>query len=327
MNNKIKKVLGTVMIVGLVAGMTGCQLAKEETTENTITATAGIEDQDQLCGAYITLDENDLLGQDRIYATETKNSEEESEYEFEGLKGSVVFYMKHKGKGEEDSYVSNTVSGAALLNDVAFHVGVHDNENTNDKDEVSTTTNTTYELEATLRVVKNKKAIASMYPIYQQKDGKVYLLCDGGNRADIGGLEGDVGLTLNDTYKETENGKEKSNSTIVKITIRPVDEVQFVVVKEMDQKDHVLHTTTYKKNDFKEKTGKDNDTRYEEKKLKLQKNTEYLIVEEHVVDQEKKNIVNRSIVVYDSEEEENEILCDFANNNGIIDIRTINLLK
>ncbi|MDO5519081.1 MAG: hypothetical protein Q4G58_01175, partial [bacterium] len=133
--------------------------------------------------------------------------------------------------------------------------------------------------------------------------------------------------TLKESYNETINGKEEVTGCVVKLTVQPIDEAESVVVKQMNGKDQVIASTTYKKKDFNEKTGNVNVSEYEEKTLKLQKATEYLIVEEHVIDEEKNKKVNRSIVVYDAEEEDNEIACNFANKDGVIDTRLVNLVK
>ncbi len=295
----------------MIISMTGCQLAETKTDTNpTVTAEEPKEKkegEDIFCGLFAAYGEYNELLEDKIYATK-----EGTNYKFNGLNGSYMAIYRVKKEKSEDNYMASAISNT--LSDRATCIGGNEEESNADA-----------EISATQKVVFNNNVkYLITYPIYMDAENQMYIL----NEPDAVQSDSEISeshsQTLSEKYTVTEDGKAKTYSTTATITVKAVDELKYVVVKEMSANDELVASSSFNKSAFKPCKDEEGMDDYTEATLKLKKNTDYLLVEDHVVTADKKEKTVRRIVNIDEEDTNNNyIICDFAEDNGIVFERAI----
>ena len=255
-----RKIIITVCCAILLCVLSGCQLAREN---------AGINaNEDKLIGVFITreyidlfdfesylnnninsyqdgeiiIDRNTKNYQGRIYAAlvpRTLTSEETGEetiiqeYIFEGISGIPYCVPTMQATEEENCYVS-TASDAAISDG---------HTNINVGDDVNSIT-----LDGTLYVAPSS-TVVSFYlnPVYQSTDGSVYLVSGEGNS--FSGLESE-GLSMSQTmdavHTSTENGKVKTDSVSITISISVMFTPEKIVILQMNADNELISRSEFK---------------------------------------------------------------------------------
>ncbi|HHU91095.1 MAG TPA: hypothetical protein GXZ22_08595 [Clostridiaceae bacterium] len=292
----IKKILATFLAVFILFSITGCQLAIEDKGE--------IKSKDRLIGVFVTeehldlfdmeeffkdnahklfngsstnMDYNNKKYQKRLYATlvtqlltsQDGDTFETKEYVFEGVDGISYFAATVPATENEISYITSGSDDA--ISD--GHIGIIESDN---EDKIT--------LEGTIYVSAARAGkIHHFNPVYQSPGGSVYALS--GNSAMLGGLQDEGSIfstTLDETTTVTENGKSKSVSNSVKISIATLLPPEKITVLQMDKDSNIISRMEYS-------PGKLPDT------ITPADNTEYIIAESHSFNLEGKAAVSRSI--------------------------------
>ncbi len=235
--------LGTLCLVAVVLfaafALTGCQLAREE----------GGESQDRLIGVFLTTSHLELGSaiatdrpQDRLYATlETRSLTDEAtgaasileEYVFQDIEGISFLAATVPATEDTESYTCTSSDGAISDGDVAFHYKGSEDKLT---------------LEGTVYVAPSHAGVIwYINPVYQSTDGSVYATA--GNSISFSGDSSGEGVlyatTLEETTTITENGKAKSATTAVKISLATMYPPEQVAVIQMGPGYNLLASTEY----------------------------------------------------------------------------------
>lgn len=256
-----------------------------------------VEEKKQLCGVYISFASYKEKGEEneKIYAKRTQDSEDG--YTFSDLKGYSMFFTK---EGEEEESVTSSNVDKAICN-VALAVGVVDQDGTSTQEN---------KLSGTLYVTSRFCEIIRFYPVYVEGNGKYYTSLKSSISASKvdGKLSAELKFNTNEAFNTVSGSMNQSKKFECELTIKPVDELKNITVKEYNLKDEVIkeqkiiHTS-------------------DEYDMILQSSTAYVIVEETVINAEGKEEVKRTI--YDwkdpvSEEDKLSHTCNYANEDGII---------
>jgi hypothetical protein len=301
---KIKKTFAMCLAICILFTLTGCQLAKEDAGED--------NNGDRLIGVFVTkeyldlfdmegylndnisklsgggdiiLDGNDSKYQGRLYATlKTRTLTEEKtgktmntkEFIFDNVDGSSFFVAKIPDIECEHSYFT---SGSGD--------GISDRHSTNNYgDQENSTT-----LEGTIYLSPNYASnTCFINPVYQSADGSVYATEErGGFMVDGMVGEGPVySTTLNETTTITENGKNKSASISITISLVVMIAPEKVAILQMNHDSAIVSRNEYSPSELP-------DT------LNMEMATEYLIVETYKHDRGGNLVVTRTI--YDRNDE------------------------
>lgn len=285
----------------MLSTLSGCQLAREE---------AGTSNyEDRLIGVFLTTEYldlfdfkgylNDNIGrfssgeihidgaaekyQGRLYAElnpktltnqETGEKAVTEEYIFPGVEGITYFSARVPATAEREGYVT---SGS----DEAITDG-HMNLNYGDQGNSTTMDGTVY--------VSTGHAQAYYFnPIYQSADGRVYATA--GNGISAAGVqdEGSVySQTLDATYTTAENGKTKTDSISVKISISEMSPPEKVTILQMDTDSTVVSRTEYTPGETPES-------------ILPEEKAEYIVVETHKTDRSGEAYTTRKLYGKDSE--------------------------
>ncbi len=249
----LKKLILTGIMLGVLVSATGCKLAKEEAETLII--------NDKLIGCYIT---TEPISSGKIYAklVEVKDEDAEyshHEYRFEGYEGVEMYattIIDRKGGNDYDiaSY------GEELCNKKS--VCSYDCE----------------EIEGTLYYTFGE-VIFYMNPVYQEKDGDVYMV-----KADMGAHNSDKGqLSQTLTGKAAYNVNSDSVSQYSKVIITYIpkqepDKIRFIY---MDADSKILQQDEYKPGEVPDE-------------VDIVAGTEYIMVESYGYDAvEEKDTVER----------------------------------
>lgn len=256
------KILIAICCTLILCALTGCQLAKENAGPSA--------DEDKLIGVFITTEYLDLFDfdtylndnvtgfqggeinmvggntskyQGRIYAdlvprTDTYEETCETivtyEYVFDGIEGISYCVPTIQETDGENNYI-------ATLSDPAISDG-HTSINTGD-DENSVS------LEGTIYVSPSRNMSTFYFnPIYQSADGSIYLVSgDGFTFNSETYSEGSVySQILDDTTTVTENGKTKTDTISIKVSISIIFAPEKIVILQMDPDDTLISRTEYK---------------------------------------------------------------------------------
>lgn len=293
MRKLILAALAALMILTLLGG---CQLAVDDDEMN--------PGADRLCGVFVTLDYLDISFEDqeleiplnwngdpssivfpetRIYATRTENENGSVDYTFDGIEGFRLFSVEidsHDGYG---SYSSSF--GDEAIQDGNFSVS---------DEEIS--------LSGTIYFDVHYSCVVYANPVYQTPDGQVYMTS--GTGISFGGeqTEGSAGSTsLSATTTETIDGEETSHTTKVEIKVAAVNTNKKVILKQLNSSDQIIMQTEITQDDIPES-------------IKIEKNTAYMIMEEHCIDHENNASVKRTLLKPDEE----FLGASFTGDNGII---------
>lgn len=301
MNRKLRIIAACLLAALLLCGLAGCRLALEEGGTNTyedrlvgVLVTTEyldlfdmegyIKDNIGALGGDIAIGENAENYQGRLYATLTKKtltSEETGEtceteqYVFEGVKGISYFCARIPATAEHESYL-------ATASDEAVSDG-HTSVNSADGGTVLC-------LEGTVYVSCNAPRHTYYFnPAYQSADGRVYVISGSGFLSDEAQAEGtSFSQTMDAKYSATENGKTKTDSISVKLSIHTMNPPNKIVILQMDRDSAVLARMEYAPGKL-------------PKAVALEKGAEYIVVETHKTDSWGRTQVARTLYGKDAE--------------------------
>jgi len=240
--------------------LTGCQLAREDAGTDAY--------EDRLIGVFVTTDYLDLfdfesyLGdnlkgfsggeivmdgntekyQGRLYATlmlrtltseETGETMELGEYVFEGVEGVSYYSATVPASAGHDSYKTSISDPAICNGKMHLYYG----------DEANSTT-----MEGTIYISPLRtKRTYYFNPVYQSADGSVYLTSGSGFMIGDWTLsEGEqYSQTMDATFSVTENGKAKTESISVKLSISVMFAPEKIVVLQMDSDSKLISRIDY----------------------------------------------------------------------------------
>lgn len=295
----IKKVCGIIMMMTLTASMlSGCQLAEEEAVVKQA-ENEDITNQDIFCGAFICAEdlfyEEDLdlsaeeimklvegeevdpyeekVEGDRIYATNKTDGNEPPSYVFEGIEGIAAYRyycIVEEGLPPVGTTGHGSVGGAA---DLAYHYGTVDGG----KEDKITGTIYVNEIAAKKYLMEDtntEQYELFVYPVYQTREGEIYLTIDGS----IGVCDG-TGYSLSENTKSDIAGEVKEYSCTVDLKFEVLKPVDKTIVYQMNANNEVVETVEL-------------DNAKLPKKLMVEKEVEYVIVEEYKEDK----MVDRDMV-------------------------------
>ncbi len=267
------------LAVLMLIPLSGCQLARED---------AGLSNrEDRLIGVFLTTEYLDLWDfegylndniksfsggeikmdgpmeqyQGRLYAElrpktltnpETGEKTVTEEYIFPGIEGIPYFAARVPDTAERQGYIT---SGS----DEAISDG-HMYLNYGDKEDSTVLNGTVY-------VSPGSGSTYYFNPVYQSEDDRVYALS--GSGLSTGGIqsEGEVfSRTLDASYTSTENGKTKSESISVKVSINVMFPPEEITILQMDADSAVVSRREYAPEEIPES-------------ITPEANTEYIIVE------------------------------------------------
>jgi len=237
-----KKLVWLVCAVLLCAFLGGCQLAREDVEEENLA-------RDKLVGVYISFqhlhyssaensfeETNNPDAEPRFYATAKQVDDDgytSTTFEFEGLDGIPFFMAKVISANEVDSFYTK-IRGPEILDSSINHnyAGISLNGKTADPG---------FFLTGKIEVVEPTEVVLHLNPVYQTKDGKIYM------------LPGETGVfiskgaayktTLFETTTVTENGEETTSKTSVELSAEVVSKPVKVIFKEMNGQDAIIRTT------------------------------------------------------------------------------------
>lgn len=239
-----------VSILCILCMLTGCSLAKEDA--------ATVAGEDRLIGAFITTEYVDLFDfetyfqdhvsdfvedeavqidgtgyEGRIYATLLKEAEGNQEkYVFENLDGYLCI-LPTMGQEETGTYTANQIDDMFDMEEV--HINCTDDGET-------------LTLRGTLYACPKKNEIITFYtnPVYQQSDGKVYLVSGTGASFQADDLYSSrMSQKVEDSMTTTLNGKKVTNATLVEIAVEAVVPAKEIRIVQMDQENRMLCTESF----------------------------------------------------------------------------------
>lgn len=235
-----RNLFAAVITAGLLLSLTGCQLAKEESSS-----------QDRLVGAFITTEYLDLMDmeaylndhldevtkgeeilvdgdtsayQERVYGVNQSDDPEHPDYTFPGLEGIAIYYIPVDA-GEESYWTSSTAEEAQLY--TAFNLS-------NDMDEIVVTADL---------YVSADGGLHSFYanPIYQTAEGELYLISGTGISGEMSEDGTQMSQTLNETNTITRQGKTVQQRFEIKLNYNAVYPMDKTVLLQLDQNNQVIH--------------------------------------------------------------------------------------
>ncbi len=291
--------------------VSGCSLAREDQQKP--------QNQDQLCGVYISLDFWEEWKKDeeamnahaekygwsdnwhpKHYATVVKRDGEE-EYIFEDLKGVGMFLEK---EGDITTLVECKSSSGALSNlGTETHL-----------DESEDGTENSRGISGTVKLALSKEErVVQTNPIRKDEKG-YYVQLDATGGVMIDG-EGNSGSTLTSKEEQTvemEGSARKKEGFSWKVTIEVSDRLQKVTVREMDRQNQQIQERSF--------TAKDGDV-----DMKMNGKTAWILVEETFCAENGKTYVKHT--AYDREKESEEAweghICNYEGRNGLINPATL----
>jgi len=292
----IKKILAIFTAILILFTASGCQLALEDKGEyNNRDRLVGVLITNEyldlfdmegylkdnlnkhFSGGLINIDSVDSKYQGRLYATlktrtltdDTGNTFETREFVFDNVEGIPYFSVKIPPTEDEVGFTASS-SDEAICDG---HVSIHESD-----DEEKTS------LEGTIYVAMGQSATSRyINPVYQSADGSVYAIT--GKGIMLAGEQGEGSSftqTLEETTTVTENGKRKTISFNIKISLNIMIPPEKIVIVQMDKNSNIISKTEY----F---PGKLPDT------LTPEANVDYIIVESHKHDSENNPVTSRSI--------------------------------
>lgn len=308
MKNKKTFMIFAMLIVTLLGG---CQLAKEDE--------AAAQKPDVLCGVFVTLEPIEPVSQDtvielpadwngnindvlfneensRIYATRHEREDGSADYTFDGVEGFRLFSITEMNPKGNETY-KETIGDRQWLD-----VSSSYNETDNGSD-VKLTGTLCFDVHYPCRVYTN--------PVYQTSDGRVYCTYGDGHFFDMPGQQpGEWGSTsISSTTTETVDGKAISRSLEATVKMTGANTNKQIVLKQMDSDDKVIEETVITPDDIPET-------------LRVLPYTAYMILEEHGVDTDNKNVIVRTMVKAD----DTIFSVRFTEENGIIESYPVTLV-
>ena len=272
-----RNLLTAIFCVFILFAFSGCQLARED-----MGASAG---GDKLAGVFITAEYIDLFDmesylndnlksfqggtviaggntqkyQGRLYATITNKTlggegtgetAGADEYEFGNIKG-IAYFLRTEAASAPNGGLVTTTSNDGISDS---HVNINSGDDTE-----------SISLDGTLYVVPSGANYEYYFnPVYQSPDGSVYLESgDGFMVSNQTYGEGAVfSQKLDETTTVTENGKSKTYSMTVNVSISSVFAPEKIKILQMDADNRILSQTEYTPGSLPEAIAPDGDTDY-----------------------------------------------------------------
>ncbi len=267
---KIKQWLAVLLVVPCILSLTGCQLASENTIENT---------KDRLTGVLITYEYLDLFDYDgylkgnasgisggdiqvdgdseqyrgRLYAilkeqvlTNEDTGEETvvKEYVFEDVEGFAYFAFKDSSNGAVNSRSDEAISDG---NSSFF--------SSDDEDKIT--------FEGSIYTAPGNNGAITYYinPVYQSNDGSIYAMSGSGFSMDAS-KGASYSQTLNETATVTENGTNKKSSISIKLSFVTMFQPEKIVLLQMNSDSAILSKDEYAPGEVPETLTPKADTNY-----------------------------------------------------------------
>lgn len=293
---KIRRTFAVFLAVLILFALTGCQLAIEDKGEAySKDALIGVLVTDEYLdlfdmerylndnfnklsdGGIIEIDDSGSKYQGRLYATlktlELKDNTGKAfntrEFVFEGINGISFFAARLPATENEDSYITSGSDEAISDGYTGFSYGDNEDKTT---------------LEGTI-YISSDYAGKTLFinPVYQSSDGTVYAITGNGIMVSDEQGEGSVYTqTLEETTTITENGKRKSKSTSIKISIAVMFPPEQIFILQMDKDSEIIAKTEYA-------PGKLPGT------IIPEAGVEYIIVESNKIDIEGNTVTSRTL--------------------------------
>lgn len=311
--NRVNRNLGAFALIMFIMSicLSGCSLANPELQD--------IKNGDKLIGVFVTFEEDlkdyNMQEGDTLYYEEKKLvradgsvikltdeeikrfdqfdngftaegiKQKDGTYKFKNIKGYCVLYTRDtvEENGKTESYMQTHCSEDVY--DVKTSLGINEfNENNKAKSE------TNYDVEATIGVDAKENIRVRVNNIYQRNDGSVYTNIPGSAILSIDPVSdpssglGNQGINISESYESNLTGtgiseKSQKETRNFKINIEQMDFLQSAEVRQMN-KDHQLIKVS------------DINFSQKDQSLKLEKNTDYVIIEENFTDA-KENTYNK----------------------------------
>lgn len=206
-----KKIVWLTCILLLSVWLGGCQLAREDTGEDTSPG-------DRFVGVYITFQHLDSPME--YYAKPAiieREGHQRTTFEFD-VPGIAFFEAKINAEGDLEGY-RTTIMDDEIMDP---HIGIHFEDDGEELD-----------LSGQLYMLENR--VLYVNRVYQDSTGKIYMLAGNGFHMGAG--------SMGTTATESMEGVEKKYSTKVNLAIEGVSEPERDVLKEFDANDAVIRTT------------------------------------------------------------------------------------
>lgn len=298
---KYKVLTMEICLALLLSILTGCQLAREDAGTNA--------SEDRLIGVFITKDHLDLFDfegylndnisslsdgeikfdgtaeeyQSRLYAqlrsktltnTETGKKVVTQEYVFPRFEGINYFSARVPADAEQESYVTSESDEAISDGHTDLKYGDQGNSTT---------------MEGTVYVTPGPGNIYYFNPVYQSADGRVYATT--GNGLYTSGVQSEgaaFAQTMDAIYTTTENGKTRTDSISVKISISVMNPPEKIVLLQMGVDGSLILRAEYTSSEL-------------PKAIVPEKNTEYFIAETKKTGGTDDDIISRKLYGKDVE--------------------------
>jgi hypothetical protein len=162
--------------------------------------------------------------------------------------------------------------------------------------------------EGVLRVLVKEEEIFNANPVYQRADGSFYVMLGENPGVAVTGdtVGSNYAMLIDNTNTSTQDNTTQTNKDTFKINIMVVDQVQNVYIKEMNDKDELINTTEFKKDDDKE--------------FSINSDTAYIIVDEVYVDKDNTKYRLRNSYSFNSNDKDKlqTHLCNFPGDDNAI---------
>jgi hypothetical protein len=228
------KGIAALLCVVILSTLTGCQLARENYSESA--------SDDKLIGVFITREHIGLFDKGRIYAslvskTTTDNmgvSVETKEYVFEGIAGiPFITPVVQDEHGNALTFMSDEAISES-------HISHFEGDAADSVD-----------MAGIIFVTPDRVGAYFANPVYQDTDGKVYLLPGSGvSASDVTDENMKLSLSLDEAWTITENGNTKTTSISIKITIAVMYEPESIAVMQMNANGNLVLQQEYMPGDL-----------------------------------------------------------------------------
>lgn len=303
----IKKSSLFIVFLMICSFMTGCSLAVKDTATNS--------SEDQLIGAFITREyldlfdmeayledhvssfvdgedlviEDDAKYEERLYASET--DKDESGISFGNIEGIIVLGEVKKNENGDD-YLKMRGSREVADTHIAINVTDEGEEN------VLTATIYTYPENVEGNIIYTN-------PIYQTKDGQIYVVSGSGlstGGTEVEGMESSA--KFDSEIKDTVNGESKARKTTVEVKFKVMSKPIEIGLYQMSKDHQLLAKEIYEPGKLPEK-------------IKAKKDTAYFLIETKKQDLGGNISIEREIFEQ-NEEEDAKLYTYYPTKNGIL---------
>ena len=316
---KLKWMLGLLLSIGVV-GASGCKLAQQEETN---------QKEDTAIGILITTDEKELnqYYQNHKSEVEKQNPDGDIYEERIYLESNISTEVNEDGEKEEEwtcqfpdldclyyfeTYVQGKKNGGTYTKSAAYGEGLSQIETATKENENKEIIKSS--LEATIYF--NPKKIGegqsfSIHKIYQTEDKQVYIDCNVSKSYQIDA--GEVSFGDTETCKKTENGETKilyEYSYVLHFDTET--ETKELCILQMNQENEVIKKNIFTAENLPEK-------------IKPEKETAYLIVENRNEDEMSDRQVERRLYSYKEDDEDAEVFAFSGRKDGVLEEKGIEI--